>query len=115
MSARPTDPELLFDLHADPDETNNLADDPEYSALMDTFRQEQVAHWDVGALREEVIRDQVRRRRVHAALRCGRYETWDYQPARDASEEYTRSHHELSDFDVRSRFPRPPAFKPRYR
>ncbi|MDJ0779131.1 MAG: choline-sulfatase [Gammaproteobacteria bacterium] len=103
-----TDPEQLFDLDADPDEKNNLVDHP----ALDEFRAAAAAHWDPEAMRATVIADQQRRRAVHAALRVGRYQGWDFNPARDASEEYTRSHMDLTRFDITSRYPRPPAFEP---
>jgi len=104
-----TDPEQLFDLENDPQELHNLVD----HELLEGFRREAAEHWDSEALRETVIADQKRRRAVHAALRIGRYQGWDYNPARDASEEYTRSHMDLTRFDITSRFPRPPVFNPK--
>jgi choline-sulfatase len=98
-----TDPELLFDLDNDPDELENLLD----HELLAGFRREAADYWDSEALRLSVIRDQERRRAVHAALRVGRYQGWDFNPARDAAEEYTRSHMDLTRFDITSRFPRP--------
>ena len=106
-----TDPEQLFDLEADPDELENLTDHP----ALESFRAEARAYWDDEALREEVIRDQDRRRAVHAALRLGRYQGWDFDPQRDASQEYTRSHMDLTRFDITSRYPRPEAFNPKRR
>jgi len=98
-----TDAEQLFDLERDPNELNSL-DDPE---LLENFRQQAAAHWDSGALRQTVIDDQKRRRAVHAALRVGRYQSWDFNPPHQASEEYTRSHMDLTKFDIVSRYPRP--------
>ncbi|MCP4470921.1 MAG: choline-sulfatase [Gammaproteobacteria bacterium] len=104
-----TDPEQLFDLENDPQELHNLED----HELLEGFCREAAEYWDSDALRETVIADQKRRRAVHAALRIGRYQGWDFNPARDASEEYTRSHLDLTRFDITSRFPRPPAFNPK--
>jgi choline-sulfatase len=106
-----TDPEQLFDLEADPNELENLTG---HEMLAD-FRREAAQYWDSDALRATVIANQKRRRAVHAALRIGRYQGWDFNPLRDASEEYTRSHMDLTRFDITSRFPRPPAFKPRWK
>jgi len=106
-----TDPEQLFDLEADPHELENLTDHPQLQA----FRAEAEAHWDSDALRAAVIHSQERRRAVHAALRHGRYQSWDFNPTRDASQEYTRSHLDLTRFDITSRYPRPPAFNPRWK
>jgi choline-sulfatase len=104
-----TDPEQLFDVDQDPLELENLSD----HERLESFRQEAADYWDSEALRETVIRDQQRRRSVHAALRIGRYQGWDFNPMRDASEEYTRSHMDLTKFDITSRYPRPKAFNPK--
>ena len=85
----------------------------DFAAWLAAFRAEAAAHWDSEQLRQSVIRDQDRRRAVHAALRLGRYQGWDFNPARDASQEYTRSHMDLTKFDIVSRYPRPEAFNPR--
>ncbi len=106
-----TDPELLFDLENDPDELENLVGHPQ----LEEFRDQASAYWDSEALRQAVIRDQDRRRAVNAALRLGRYQGWDFNPARDASQEYTRSHMDLTRFDITSRYPRPEAFNPKYK
>lgn len=110
-----TDPELLFDLASDPDELRNLAGQPDYQNTLASFRAMAETHWDETGLCEQVIRDQQRRQAVHAALRIGRYQSWDYQPACDASSEYTRSHLDLTEFDIISRYPRPSAFEPKWR
>jgi len=110
-----TDPEQLFDLSSDPDEVSNLADTPEHATRIEEFRAQASKHWDAPALKQTVIADQQRRRAVHAALRIGRYQSWDFQPHRDAANQYTRSHMELTEFDITSRYPRPPTFKPRWK
>ncbi len=104
-----TDAEQLYDLQQDPDELENLTT---HDAL-DGFRREADAYWDAKALQQIVIRDQQRRRAVHAALRVGRYQDWNFSPRRNAAEEYTRSHLDLTRFDITSRYPRPPTLKPK--
>ena len=52
---------------------------------------------------------------VHSALRLGRYQGWDFNPTRNAAEEYTRSHMDLTKFDITSRYPRPDTFKPKWK
>jgi choline-sulfatase len=104
-----TDPDQLFDLENDPNELENLVE----HELIDEFRRAAESHWDSDALKQAVICDQDRRRAVHAALRLGRYQSWDFNPVRDASEEYTRSHMDLTNFDIASRYPRPKSFTPK--
>ena len=108
----PTDPPQLFDLSRDPHEQNNLASDDAHAKLVQDFSARAASHWDVDAVREKVIADQRRRRAVHGALRIGRYHGWDFNPAPDPAEQYTRSHHDLTDFDIASRYPKPPKFQP---
>ena len=107
-----TDPDQLFDLEKDPNELNNLAEGKP-SQLLEDFRTEAQSYWDAQSLQQKVIHDQKRRRSVHAALRVGQYQGWDYNPPSDASEQYTRSHMDLTKFDITSRFPRPKPFKTR--
>jgi choline-sulfatase len=107
------DPEQLFNLKTDPDERVNCIDDTRYTSQAEEFRMLAKSHWNSDKLREKIIADQIRRRRVHEALRIGKYESWDYQPYRDASNEFTRSHLDLTKFDISSRFPRPKPFLPK--
>jgi len=107
-----TDPEQLFDLAKDPDEQTNVASEKAYAGLLEGFREQAGAHWNAEKVKEQVIRDQQRRRAVHAALRVGRYQGWDFEPKRDFSSEYTRSHLDLTRFDIISRYPRPVPFRP---
>jgi choline-sulfatase len=105
-----TDPDQLFDLKLDPNELNNLAAGGS-SQLLEDFRSEAKSYWNAESLQQKVIHNQARRRSVHAALRVGHYQNWDYNPPSDASQQYTRSHMDLTKFDITSRFPRPKAFK----
>jgi len=107
------DPEQLFNLKTDPDERVNCIDDTRYTSQAEEFRMLAKSHWNSDKLREKIIADQIRRCRVHEALRIGKYESWDYQPYRDASNEFTRSHLDLTKFDISSRFPRPKPFLPK--
>lgn len=108
------DPDQLFDLEADPDELNNLANDnvnEKQFSVLSTFREEADKYWNAEELQQKVIKDQKRRRSVHAALGIGRYQGWDYNPPSEASEQYTRSHMDLTKFDIVSRYPRPKEIK----
>jgi len=108
----PGDPDQLFDVATDPDELINLADDAAYADAMLRFKKQAYAHWDTDSVRDDVIADQHRRRVLSGALRIGKYTGWDYQPPRDAQNEYTRSHMDLTVHDINSRWPRPPKFPP---
>ena len=110
-----TDPELLFDLAQDPSELINLVEDSAYTERLVALRNMANNHWDSDAVRDQVIASQLRRTAVHAALRVGRYQGWDFQPKRDAETQYTRSHMDLTSFDITSRYPRPAEFKPKWR
>jgi len=110
-----SDPEQLFDLENDPHEQVNLVSDPDYENALSMFRDKASGHWNSEEVKEKVIQDQRRRVAVHSALRIGRYQGWDFQPQRDAQNEYTRSHMDLTRFDISSRFPRPRPFKPKWK
>ena len=108
-----TDPDQLYDLSTDPNEENNLAEEASYSMLVKEIRKQVEVHWNSEALQREVVSDQQRRKWVHASLQNGKYHGWDFNPARDPSQQYTRSHMDLSRHDELSRFPQPESFRPR--
>jgi choline-sulfatase len=104
--ACPADPELLFDLEADPGERVNLAADPAHAATLERFRAMAAARWDLAAYDAEVRQSQAGRWIVYEALRNGAYFPWDHQPLRDASERYMRNHMDLNVLEESKRFPR---------
>jgi choline-sulfatase len=101
------DPEQLYDLEADPDELDNVAARPEYDALRRRFFEEMRARWDPDAIRRQVLASQRRRRLVARSLATGQPSPWDFQPFRDASQQYMRNHMELDDLERRARYPTP--------
>ncbi|MEZ5535449.1 MAG: choline-sulfatase [Thiolinea sp.] len=112
-----TDPDQLFDLENDPDELVNLANDSateQQQAVLAGFREQAAQHWDAMAVREQVIANQHRRRVLHSALRQGKYTGWDHNPQSDASEQYCRSHMDLTRLEIVSRYPRPVKFNPKW-
>lgn len=101
----PGDPDQLFDLREDPHETRNAAAADAARTLH--WRQEAARRWDLPSLHREVLASQSRRRLVGAALAVGERTPWDWQPRRDASRLYVRSHMKLDDIEAMARFPRP--------
>ena len=106
------DPPLLFDLAADPDERENLADSPSHAPLAAGFAAEVARRWDADAIRERVLESQARRLFVHEAGLHGAPPRWDFQPFEDATRRYNRNYGgEMYDTDRNARIPRrePPA------
>lgn len=100
------DPEQLFDLEADPHELTNLAEEKAHRDVIERFRLEAAARWDLEQFDAEVRESQARRWVVYEALRQGGYYPWDYQPLQKASERYMRNHMDLNIVEERARFPR---------
>jgi choline-sulfatase len=86
----PGDPDLLYDLEADPRELHDLAGAPSHARLREELSAEAARRWDLAALRTEVLESQSRRRVVAAALSAGAHTPWDHQPYVDASRQYVR-------------------------
>ena len=99
------DPPQLYDVSKDPGERTNLASDPYYTEVAAGFAMEVSERWDSAILREDVMRTQKSRRALHAAMEAGASEPWDYNPPRDASEEYVRNHMDWTVAAARYRYP----------
>ncbi len=103
----PQDPDLLFDLQADPQELHNLAQSADHAERVAALRAEVASRWDLPAINARVLESQRRRRLVYAALQRGKRTGWDHQPMVDAGQQYMRNHIDLDDLERRARFPVP--------
>ncbi|MEM7428987.1 MAG: choline-sulfatase [Pseudomonadota bacterium] len=74
------DPDQLYDLEADPDETNNLAGESEHAALVAQLTAEIARLWDSEAISADIRRSQKRRLFIKQALSSGVRPTWDFLP-----------------------------------
>ncbi|MEM7056173.1 MAG: choline-sulfatase [Pseudomonadota bacterium] len=102
------DPAQLYDVEADPAELTNLASDPAHADTAAAFAEEVRARWDSEKISVDVIATQKQRRAVHAAMEAGLMTSWDYQPKRDAANEFVRNHVSWDDVLNRMQYP-PPA------
>ena len=64
--------------------------------------------FDIPRIAKDVLESQQARLMMFEALKRGAHFPWDFQPLRDASEQYTRNHMSVTDRDLKSRFPRAP-------
>jgi choline-sulfatase len=86
----PGDPDLLYDLDADPQELVDLAPLPEHAETIRALRARVAATWDLDAIGADVVASQKRRRFVAEALLNGAQAPWDYSPADGSSTRYVR-------------------------
>ncbi len=100
-----SDPAQLYDLANDPNELINLAELADHADVCFQFQQEVAQRWHLPHLRQAVIDSQHRRHLVANALLQGKPTYWDFQPQRDASQEYVRNHMPFWDLYKRTRFP----------
>ena len=100
------DPPQLFDVVADPMERDNLAALPNHAPIAAAFAAEVASRWDSEQIRQDVLATQRQRRAVQRAMETGALTSWDYQPVRDASQEFVRNHIEWAELAEVARFPR---------
>ena len=101
------DPDQLYDLSRDPQEVDNLAAAPSQAGRVKDYKKKIEARFDSEATRLQVMTSQRCRHVLFEALKRGNYFPWDFQPLRDASEQYTRNRMGVTERDELSRFPRP--------
>jgi len=86
-----TDPPLLYDMHADPDELTDLAATLKHANTLRKMTETARGTWDASALKTQIVDDQNRRRLINDSHRFGRRPAWDFQPFEDASQQYVRA------------------------
>ena len=86
-------------------ELRNVAGEADYSAVAAEFAAEVASRWDSDRLRDAVMVTQKTRRALHASMAAGSGQHWDYNPPRDASQEYVRNHMDWTVAAGRYRFP----------
>jgi len=101
------DPDQLFDLKNDPNEMNNLAGNEEVKEFVQDFIDEIKSRWNSDALRQEIIQDQKRRRKVFGSLSKGIHTSWDHHYAQDASNKFMRNDMDLNVLERETRYPPP--------
>ena len=99
------DPCLLFDLHNDPREREELSQSPDHQSLFNDFLAQARAKWDIPTIHRQVLASQRRRRLVTQSLATGKRTSWDHQPWVDASQQYMRNHIDLDDLERKARYP----------
>ena len=99
------DPPLLYDVVNDPFEQHNLAHHEAHAEIAAQFAEEVQMRWDSETIRADVMATQKQRRAVHTAMQQGKLTSWDYQPKREASQEFVRNHIEWTEMAERARYP----------
>jgi choline-sulfatase len=97
------DPDLLFDLQADPRELTNLSGTPGYEDTVRRLGASLDARLDLSAVGQRVLASQRERQLVSAAQARGIRPEWDFEPASDASRRYVRNRDDLYELQRRSR------------
>ena len=81
----------MFDLEKDPNELENLCENPSYAEKCEEMKQEILQRWDPKKLKEDIIASQQRRHFIQKILMKGTTRPWDFQPKFDASKQYLRT------------------------
>ena len=97
------DPDLLYDLSADPRELRDLSGAPESAPVIAQLRAELEGRLDLPDIGERVRASQRERFLVSRALRQGRPTAWDHEPIYDAATMYIRNREDMYELQRRAR------------
>ncbi len=97
------DPDLLYDLGADPLELTDVSGSAQGTPVVAQLRAELEARLDLPDIGERVRASQRERFLVSRALRQGRPTPWDHDPPYDAAARYIRNREDLYELQRRSR------------
>lgn len=81
---------ILINLIEDPDETNNLVEDPSHARIVADLHDLAVGRFDLDALMAAVKRNKQQRCFLHQSLNGSPGYVWDHQPDFDGSKQYVR-------------------------
>jgi choline-sulfatase len=97
------DPDLLYDLDADPRELTDISGAAHAAPVIASLRAELEARLDLPDIAERVRASQRERFLVSAALRQGRPTPWDHDPPYEAATRYIRNREDLYELQRRAR------------
>jgi choline-sulfatase len=101
------DPDLLYDLDADPAELHDLSGSASAAAVRDVLHAELARRLDLSDIDERVRVSQRERRLISRALRRGKPPAWDYQPPVDAGRQYIRNRADMYELQRQARLDSP--------
>jgi choline-sulfatase len=97
------DPDLLYDLQADPRELTDLSGSAQEAATVARLRAELESRLDLDDIDGRVRTSQRERFLVSRALRQGRPTPWDHDPPYDAAGRYIRNREDMYELQRRAR------------
>ncbi len=97
------DPDLLYDLAADPQELHDVSGAPDSERVIAPLRAELERRLDLADIGDRVRISQRERFLVSRALRQGRPTPWDHEPPYDAAGKYIRNREDMYELQRQAR------------